>query len=237
MDGFSEPVSSHGSWEYGLGDRSLRWSDGVYRIHGVTRDRFELGPGQTASAGASRGSRRVRASRRRGDRLAVLVHGPTPDRAPGRRRPDRDRPRRVHLRGRRPLRPVGRDDPGRHRPHRLRGAALAPGEPGRAHRALQPAAVRRGAHARARGRTTRRRRRRGVDARSRPVQGDQRLPRPRRRRSAAEEGRERAPRPVAGHRHARATWRRRVRDRPPGLRAGRGKRGSRPSSQPRSPPR
>ena len=44
MDGFSEPVCSHGSWEYELGDRSLRWSDGLYRIHGVARGGFELTP-------------------------------------------------------------------------------------------------------------------------------------------------------------------------------------------------
>jgi diguanylate cyclase (GGDEF)-like protein/PAS domain S-box-containing protein len=38
--GFSEPSGDHGSWEYDLSTREIIWSDGVYRIHGVTRDEF-----------------------------------------------------------------------------------------------------------------------------------------------------------------------------------------------------
>src|SRR4051812_30830628 len=44
MDGFSEPLSSHGSWEYEVDRRAVNWSDGVYRIHGLSRDDHSLTP-------------------------------------------------------------------------------------------------------------------------------------------------------------------------------------------------
>ena len=44
MDGFSEALSNHGSWEYELPARSINWSDALYRIHGVSRESFELTP-------------------------------------------------------------------------------------------------------------------------------------------------------------------------------------------------
>ena len=42
MDGFSELLSSHGSWEYELDRDAVRWSNGVYRIHGISPDNFEV---------------------------------------------------------------------------------------------------------------------------------------------------------------------------------------------------
>ena len=44
MGGFSEPLPSHGSWEYDLRRRALNWSDGVYRIHGISRDDHAVAP-------------------------------------------------------------------------------------------------------------------------------------------------------------------------------------------------
>ncbi len=44
MDGFSEPLSSHGSWEFELPARTVNWSDGLFRIHGISRETFELTP-------------------------------------------------------------------------------------------------------------------------------------------------------------------------------------------------
>jgi diguanylate cyclase (GGDEF)-like protein len=41
MDAFSEPLANHGAWEYEISTGKTRWSDGTYRIHGVSRDNFE----------------------------------------------------------------------------------------------------------------------------------------------------------------------------------------------------
>ncbi len=41
MSGFSEPLASHGAWEYDLATRAVRWSDAMYRIHGVVREDFD----------------------------------------------------------------------------------------------------------------------------------------------------------------------------------------------------
>jgi diguanylate cyclase (GGDEF)-like protein/PAS domain S-box-containing protein len=40
MSGFSEPLANHGAWEYDLDTGAIVWSDGVYRIHGVTPGEF-----------------------------------------------------------------------------------------------------------------------------------------------------------------------------------------------------
>jgi len=40
MSGFSEPVASHGTWEYDLASQAVRWSDTLYRIHGVVPEEF-----------------------------------------------------------------------------------------------------------------------------------------------------------------------------------------------------
>ena len=42
MEGFSEPVSNHGSWELDLDSQAVRWSPALYRIHGVSPDEFRL---------------------------------------------------------------------------------------------------------------------------------------------------------------------------------------------------
>ncbi len=44
MDAFSEPLSNHGSWEYEFDRGTMNWSNGVYRIHGLTREQFEVTP-------------------------------------------------------------------------------------------------------------------------------------------------------------------------------------------------
>jgi diguanylate cyclase (GGDEF)-like protein/PAS domain S-box-containing protein len=40
VNGFSDPLADHGSWEHDLSSLDIRWSDGVYRIHGVSPDSF-----------------------------------------------------------------------------------------------------------------------------------------------------------------------------------------------------
>ena len=40
MEGFSEPISNHGSWEYELETERVRWSPALYRIHGVNPAEF-----------------------------------------------------------------------------------------------------------------------------------------------------------------------------------------------------
>jgi diguanylate cyclase (GGDEF)-like protein/PAS domain S-box-containing protein len=40
MEGFSEPISNHGAWEYELDTERVRWSRALYRIHGVTPEEF-----------------------------------------------------------------------------------------------------------------------------------------------------------------------------------------------------
>ena len=42
MNGYSDPIAEHGSWEYDLETREITWSDGVFRIHGVTPGEFDL---------------------------------------------------------------------------------------------------------------------------------------------------------------------------------------------------
>ena len=40
MSGFSEPLASHGAWEYDLATQAISWSDAIYRIHGVAPGDF-----------------------------------------------------------------------------------------------------------------------------------------------------------------------------------------------------
>jgi diguanylate cyclase (GGDEF)-like protein/PAS domain S-box-containing protein len=40
-NGFPEPSTDYGGWEFELSSRACVWSDGVYRIHGVDRASFE----------------------------------------------------------------------------------------------------------------------------------------------------------------------------------------------------
>jgi diguanylate cyclase (GGDEF)-like protein/PAS domain S-box-containing protein len=40
-NGFSEPATDHGGWEFELASRFCIWSEGVYRIHGVEAGSFE----------------------------------------------------------------------------------------------------------------------------------------------------------------------------------------------------
>jgi diguanylate cyclase (GGDEF)-like protein/PAS domain S-box-containing protein len=40
VNGFSDPLADHGSWEHDLGSLEIRWSDGVFKIHGVRPDSF-----------------------------------------------------------------------------------------------------------------------------------------------------------------------------------------------------
>ena len=41
MNGFSEAGADHGGWIYELAEHRTIWSEAVYRIHGVSPDRFE----------------------------------------------------------------------------------------------------------------------------------------------------------------------------------------------------
>ena len=41
VQGFSEAVSNHGSWEYELDEQVIRWSPALFRIHGVSPHEFE----------------------------------------------------------------------------------------------------------------------------------------------------------------------------------------------------
>ncbi len=41
MSGFSDPTADHGSWEYKLETGEIYWSDGVYRVHGVSPGDFD----------------------------------------------------------------------------------------------------------------------------------------------------------------------------------------------------
>ena len=41
MNGFSEPVSNHGAWEYAPGTGKVQWAPALYRIHGVSPEEFE----------------------------------------------------------------------------------------------------------------------------------------------------------------------------------------------------
>jgi diguanylate cyclase (GGDEF)-like protein/PAS domain S-box-containing protein len=43
MEGFSEPISNHGSWEYELEGNVVRWSRALFRIHGVSPEEFDPG--------------------------------------------------------------------------------------------------------------------------------------------------------------------------------------------------
>ena len=46
MTGFSDPLADHGSWEQDLATQEIVWSDAVYRIHGVSREDFDLRAGE-----------------------------------------------------------------------------------------------------------------------------------------------------------------------------------------------
>jgi diguanylate cyclase (GGDEF)-like protein len=41
VTGFSEELGAHGAWEFDLATSRIRWSNGVYRIHGVSRKDFQ----------------------------------------------------------------------------------------------------------------------------------------------------------------------------------------------------
>ena len=41
MNGFSDPTADHGSWEYNLQTGEIYWSEGVYRLHGVSPGEFD----------------------------------------------------------------------------------------------------------------------------------------------------------------------------------------------------
>jgi diguanylate cyclase (GGDEF)-like protein/PAS domain S-box-containing protein len=41
VHGFSDPLADHGAWEYDVRTQEIRWSDGVYRIHGLSREDFD----------------------------------------------------------------------------------------------------------------------------------------------------------------------------------------------------
>ncbi len=41
MNGFSDPLADHGAWEFDVASREVRWSNGLLRIHGVTRADFD----------------------------------------------------------------------------------------------------------------------------------------------------------------------------------------------------
>jgi len=41
-EAFSEPQVDHGAWEYEPATKRTRWSEGLYAIHGVARESFEL---------------------------------------------------------------------------------------------------------------------------------------------------------------------------------------------------
>jgi diguanylate cyclase (GGDEF)-like protein len=44
MEGFSEPVSNHGGWEYEPATGTVRWSRALYRLHGVDPATFDPTP-------------------------------------------------------------------------------------------------------------------------------------------------------------------------------------------------
>jgi diguanylate cyclase (GGDEF)-like protein len=46
VNGFSDLLADHGSWEQDLATQEIHWSNGVYRIHGVSRDSFDLRSGE-----------------------------------------------------------------------------------------------------------------------------------------------------------------------------------------------